>query len=552
VRNDNVKIIPLGGVGEVGKNMIAVEYGNEIIIADCGLAFPEDDMLGIDLLIPDISYLRRTKKKIVGYVISHGHEDHIGGLAYILPEINAPIWATPLTRGLIEGKLREAKLLDKTKMHTFEDGDTVQVGGFTVETFLVSHSIPDAVGLAITCGAGTVVYTGDFKFDQTPVDGRVSNFAKMAEIGGKGVLVLLSDCVHVETPGHTPSEQVVTETFRRIFGRAEGRIIIATFASLIARIQQSIDVAEEYGRKVAVVGRSLERNVAIATELGYLRSRPGTLVSLQELGRGDAEKAVLIVTGSQGEPTSVLNRIANKDHRSVKLQEGDTVIVSATPIPGNETAVSRIINNLFVQGAEVIYSAIDRVHVSGHASSDELRLMLNIMKPKYAVPIHGERRHLVMYKKLAVSVGIPPENVVLPENGAVMQFGPERGSIVERTPSNLVFVDGVSVGDVDHVVLRDRQLLSQDGMLLVVLSIDRQTGHLVAGPDLISRGFLYEGEEYRVTEEARELVRRTFQHDGNIPSEWSWAHRKIKNSLGQLVYQRTGRRPMILPVVMEV
>ncbi len=421
---DTVRVIPLGGVNEVGKNMIAIEYGDEIIIADCGLAFPEDDMLGVDLLIPDITYLRQTPKKVVGYVISHGHEDHIGGLAYILREINAPVWATPLTCGLIEVKLKDSRLLGEMELHTFRDGDTVQVGGFTVEPFTVSHSIPDAVGLAITCPAGTVVYTGDFKFDQTPADGRRSNFARIAAIGGRGVLALLSDCVHVETEGHTPSEQVVTETFRKVFARAEGRIIIATFASLIARVQQAITVAEEYGRKVAVVGRSLEKNVAIALELGYLRASPGTLVTPQQLSQEDGGRAVLIVTGSQGEPTSVLNRIANQDHRYVKLRKGDTVIVSATPIPGNETAVSRIINSLFKQGANVIYSSIERVHVSGHASSEELLLMLNLTNPKYAVPIHGETRHLVRYKQLAISAGMPPEHVVIPENGGVMEFGP--------------------------------------------------------------------------------------------------------------------------------
>ncbi len=549
---DKVRIIPLGGVGEVGKNMIAIEYGNEILIADCGLAFPEEDMLGVDLLIPDITYLRRSGKKVVGYCISHGHEDHIGGLAYILREVNAPVYATPLTRGLIEVKLREARLLDRTKLFTYADGDTVKLGGFTVEPFHVTHSIPDAVGLAITCGAGTVVYTGDYKFDPTPVDGRQSNVARIAELGSRGVLVLLSDCVNVEREGHTPSEQVVTDTFHKVFTDAPGRIIIATFASLIARIQQAIRVAEAHGRKVAVAGRSLENNVAMATELGYLRANPGTLVSLQELSQEDPRNSVLIVTGSQGEPTSVLNRIANRDHRNVRLQEGDTVIISATPIPGNETAVSRIINNLFQQGANVIYSAIERVHVSGHAGSDELRLMLNLMKPKYAVPIHGEMRHLIRYKRLATSAGIPEENILIPANGAVMEFGPKGARIVDKTPSNLVFVDGVSVGDVDHVVLRDRQLLSQDGMLLVVVSIDRQTGQLVAGPDLISRGFVSGTEEGRVNDEARELVRRTFQHDGNAPAEWSWAHRKIKHTLGQFMYQRTGRRPMILPVVMEV
>ncbi|MDQ3856323.1 MAG: ribonuclease J, partial [Chloroflexota bacterium] len=379
-----------------------------------------------------------------------------------------------------------------------------------------------------------------------------TNFARIAEIGGRGVLAMLSDCVHVETEGYTPSEQVVGETFRKVFARARGRIIIATFASLIARIQQVVNVAEEYDRKVAVIGRSLENNVSMALELGYLRAQPETLVSFQELDREPPEKSVLIVTGSQGEPTSVLNRIANRDHRQVKLYEGDTVIISATPIPGNETAVSRIINNLFKQGADVVYSAIDRVHVSGHASSDELRLMLNLVRPRYVVPIHGETRHLVMYKKLAMAVGIPEQNVLIPQNGGVMEFSPEHAEIVEQTPNNFVFVDGVSVGDVDHVVLRDRQLLSRDGMVIVVVSIDRDSGDLVAGPDILSRGFLSASEDGSLTDEARDLVRRAFRHDGRVPAEWSWAHRKIKQTLGQHLYQRTGRRPMILPIVMEV
>lgn len=549
---DKLRVTPIGGVGEVGKNMIAIEYRNEIVIADCGLAFPEDDMLGVDLLIPDITYLRRSKKRIVGYAISHGHEDHIGALPYILRDIRAPIYATPLTRGLIEVKLREAGLMAQAELHTFDDGDVIKLGGFSIEPFHVSHSIPDAVGMAITCKAGTVVYTGDFKFDQTPVDGRLSNFARIAEIGGRGVDVLLSDCVHVETQGHTPSEQVVGDTFDRVFSQAEGRIIIATFASLIARVQQAIYTAERYGRKVAVVGRSLENNVAMARQLGYLRAKPDTLTTLPEMSRADREHCVLIITGSQGEPTSVLNRIANRDHRHVKLERGDTVIISATPIPGNETAVSRIINSLFKQGANVIYSAIDRVHVSGHASSDELRLMLNLTKPRYVVPIHGETRHLMLYKRLAMSVGIPEENIVIPENGAVMEFGPKGARIVENTPNNFVYVDGVSVGDVDHVVLRDRQLLSRDGMVIVVLSLDRQSGRLVAGPDIITRGFVSEAEDVKLNDDAVEMLRGTFSQNGHAPAEWSWVHRKTKQLLGQFLYERTGRRPMILPVVMEV
>ncbi len=551
---DSVRVIPLGGVGEVGKNMLAVEYGNEILLLDCGLAFPEEDMLGVDLLIPDIQYLLKSRKRIVAYCISHGHEDHIGALPYILRDIDAPIYATPLTRGLIEVKLKEANLLQSARLRTYKDGDVVRIGKFTVEPFHVTHSIPDAVGLAITCPVGTIVYTGDFKFDPTPVDGKQANYGLIAQIGRRGVLTLLSDCVHVETKGHTPSEQVVGDTFRRVFAEAKGRIIIATFASLIARVQQIINVAAEYGRKVAVVGRSLENNVAMARELGYLDPKDGTLVPLHQLRKEDADRSVLIVTGSQGEPTSVLNRIANQDYRHVKIVPGDTVIISATPIPGNETAVSRIINNLFALGADVIYSAIDTVHVSGHASSEELRLMLNLVRPKYVVPVHGEMRHLVMYKRLAMSVGIPEDHILIPENGAIMEFSKEQARIVEVYPNNMVYVDGISVGDVDHVVLRDRKLLSRDGMVIVVVGIDRNDGSILAGPDIISRGFLYAGEDDNLLEEAKELVSNSIRHqeESPPPPEWSWAHRKIKDILGEFLYKRTGRRPMILPVVMEI
>jgi ribonuclease J len=547
-----VKVTPLGGVGEVGKNIMVVEYDGEILAVDCGLAFPEEDMLGVDLLLPDISYLRQSRKRFVGYLITHGHEDHIGGLPYILRDMPGPVYATPLTRGLIEVKLKEAGLLGRTDLHTFRDGDTFKIGGFTIEPFHVTHSIPDATGVAITCGAGTVVYTGDFKFDPTPVDGRLPNFGRMAELGNRGVLALLSDCVRVETPGHTPSEQLVGETFRKVFAQAPGRVIIATFASLIARIQQVINVAEEYGRKVAVVGRSLENNVEMAQRLGYLQSKRGTIVPAQDLAREDPQRSVLIVTGSQGEPTSVLNRIANRDHRHVRLQEGDTVLISATPIPGNETAVSRIINSLFKQGANVIYSDIERVHVSGHAARDELRLMLNLMRPRYVAPVHGETRHLVMYKRLAMGIGIPEKNILIPENGSVMEFGPQGARIAEQTSNNLVFVDGVTVGEVDHVVLRDRQRLSQDGMVIVVLTIERDSGRLVAGPDIVSRGFVDGSQDGKVTGDARDLIRRAFTHDGSAPTETSWAHRKIKNVLGQYLFEKTGRRPMVLPVVMEV
>lgn len=547
-----VRIIPLGGVAEVGKNMTVLEYEEDILIIDVGVGFPEEEMLGIDLVIPDISYLYGKRERIRGILITHGHEDHIGALPYLLPEINAPIYATALSRGLIEVKLRENGMLGQADLHTVEPGDFVRLGAFTVEFFQVCHSIPASVGLAIETPAGMVVHTSDFKFDQTPVDGRATDFAKLAELGGRNVLVLLSDCVHVESPGFTPSEQVVGEAFDRIFRQAQGRIIVATFASLISRVQQVIDTAFRYGRKVAVVGRSLENNVPMARELGYLKVPEYTLVSLNEINKLPYRDTVLIVTGSQGEPTAVLGRMANQDYRQVRIVEGDTVIVSANPIPGNESSVARIIDNLLQQGADVIYGAVDTVHVSGHASQEELKLMLNLLRPRFLVPFHGEYRHMVLYRKLATSVGIPEENVILSDAGSVMEFEEGFGKVVGKVPAGYVFVDGVTVGDVGSIVVRDRQLLARDGILIAVLTIDRQTGQLVAGPDIVSRGFVYMREADELIESTKDKVREALSNGRDAPAEWSFLHRKIKDVVSEFLYSKTRRRPLVLPVVMEV
>lgn len=549
---NRVKVISLGGVAEIGKNMTVFEYKDDILIVDVGVGFPEEDMLGVDLVIPDISYLSDKLDKIRGIIITHGHEDHIGGLPFLLPQLNAPIYASELTLGLVATKLREAGLLDTADLRMVRPGDEVQVGAFDVEFFHVCHSIPDGVGLAIRTPVGLIVHTADFKFDQTPVDGHPTDFGRLAALGQEDVLVLFSDCVHVESPGYTPSERVVGQTFDRLFKQAEGRIIVATFASLISRVQQVLDVAYRHGRRVAVVGRSLENNARMALDLGYLTDPGNVVVKAGEAARLPHHEVVYIVTGSQGEPMAVLNRIANQDQGQIKIIAGDTVIVSANPIPGNETSVARIINNLFQQGANVIYSALDTVHVSGHASQEELKLMLNLLRPQFVVPIHGEYRHMVLYSKLAAELGIPEENVLLPDVGHVMEFGENYGRVTGKIRAGYVFVDGVTVGDIGHVVVRDRQLLAKDGMLIVVVSVDRKTGRLVAGPDIVSRGFVYMRESTELIEATKDKVRQAMDHNGDLHVEWSFLNQKIKETVSEFLYQRTRRRPMVLPVVMEV
>ncbi len=551
---DRIKVIPLGGLGEVGKNMTVFEYGEDIIIVDVGLGFPTEEMPGVDLVIPDISYLLDKLDQIRAIFLTHGHEDHIGALAYLLPQLglSLPLFCTRLTSGLIQVKLKERKMAEKPKITIIGPEDTVQVGAFKVEFFRVSHSIPDGVGLAITTPAGTIIHTGDFKFDQTPVDGKVTDFGKLAELGRKGVLLLMSDCVHVESPGLTPSEAVVSQAFDQIFRQAEGRVIVATFASLISRVQQVLDTAYRYGRKVAAIGRSLENNVAMARELGFLDVPENTLIKAGEAVKYEPLEVAFVVTGSQGEPMAVLNRIANKEHKTLSIQKGDTVIISATPIPGNETAVGRIINSLVRQGANVIYSAIQQVHVSGHASQEELKLMLNITRPRYVMPIHGEPRHLTLYSKLAQDLGYLPEDIFIMENGRVAEVGPDFGGITGEVPAGPIFVDGATVGDIGEVVIKDRRLLSRDGIMMVVLVADQESGFLAGPVDLVSRGFVYMREAGELMEFVKRQVEAQFGPDEDLLADQPQTIRRVKDFVGDLLYQQTKRRPIVTPVVMKV
>ena len=550
--SDKLRIIPIGGVGEIGKNMMLLEYRDDIIIIDAGLKFPEEEMLGIDLVIPDITYLRENKHKIRGLLLTHGHEDHIGAVPYILPEINIPIYATSLTRGLLGVKLKESALTESTKIVTVEPGESVQLGCFKVEFFSVNHSIPDCVGLAIETPLGVVVHTGDFKFDHTPVHGPPTDMAKLAELGNRGVLAILSDCIRVENPGYTPSERVVGQTFDNIFYRTVGRTIIATFASNISRIQQIIEVAYDHGRKVAVAGRSMENNVRVAADLGFLWIPEDTMVPIEQARKLPQDRMVFISTGSQGEPTSVLSRIASNEHRHLKITPGDMVIISATPIPGNQTTVSRTIDNLCRLGADVIYEPMMQVHVSGHASQEELKLMLNLVRPKYCMPIHCGYRHMVLYRNLAADLGIPPSNVICTDNGQVVEFGADGARLAERVPAGLVLVDGLTVGEVGQVVLRDRQLLARDGVVVVVLALDRETGRVVAGPDITTKGFVYTPEADGLLESARQVVVEMLNRSSTAEVEYSFITHKVKQAIGEYLYRQTGLRPLILPVITEI
>ncbi|MFL5732769.1 MAG: ribonuclease J [Chloroflexia bacterium] len=550
---ERLRFIPLGGLDEVGKNMAVVEYGDDIIIIDLGMGFPEEEMLGVDLVLPDISYLEGKQSRIRGICITHGHEDHIGGIPWLLPQVNAPIYGTPLTLGLITNKLRERGTLADADLREVQAGDVIELGAFRVEFVHVCHSIPDACLLAIHTPLGTIIHTGDFKLDPTPVDGFVTDYQTLARLGTDGVLALFTDCVHVETPGYTPSEQELSTSLGDIIARAPGRVIIATFASLISRVQQIMDLAYKYNRKVALLGRSLENNVQVAVDLGYLNIPKGILVSVSDTATLFDNEVLVICTGAQGEPTSALSRIANDDSRYWTCKPGDTYILSASPIPGNESSVGRVINNLFVKGADVIYSAIARVHVSGHASQEEHKLMLNLLRPRYVIPIHGERRHLVMYSKIAQALGVPPERIFFVENGSVVELNEDEAYIAGRVVAGNVFVDGLSVGGVGHVVIRDRQLLARDGILLVVVSVDKQTGQIVAGPDIVTRGFVYAAEAGELLDNTKERVRAALAHDnGDTHREWSFINKKIREAVSQYLYDQTKRRPMVLPVVMEV
>jgi len=550
---EKVRLVPLGGLGEVGKNMMVVEYGNDIIIIDAGVMFPDDEMFGVDLVIPDTSYLNDKKDRIRGILITHGHEDHVGAIPYVLPMLGfPPIFATRLTHGLINVKLKEHKLLEKATVNVITPGDQLALGECLVEFFRVNHSIPDAVGIVIHTPLGTIVHTGDYKFDHTPVDGKPADLGTLGRIGNEGVLLMMGDSTRVESPGYTPSERVINDSLDKIFANASGRILIATFASLLSRVQQVVDTAVRYERQVALVGRSMVNNVQMAVELGYLNIPKSTLIRAEDINKFPPERVVIICTGSQGEPTSALTRIANQDHRLVRIQPNDTVILSATPVPGNEKMVNRTINNLFRQGADVFYQAISNVHVSGHGAQEELKLMLALIRPQFFMPVHGEYRQLVLHAKLAHSMDIAADRIVVAEDGDIIEVTSDAIRVKDHAACGNVFVDGLGVGDVGQIVLRDRQVLAQDGILLMILTVDKETGQPLAGPDIVSRGFVYMRDSEELLQSARERVLESFIGLNGHASDWSFVKDKIKHTLSEFLYEKTHRRPMILPVVMEV
>ena len=548
-----VKIIPLGGVNEIGKNLTAIEYKNDIVVIDCGLKFPDEDMFGIDLVIPDITYLIKNKEKVSGIFLTHGHEDHIGALPYVLKQLNVPVYGTKLTLGIVETKLKEHGLLSSTELIRVKPRDVIRLNSVSVEFIKTNHSIADSVAIAVHTPLGVVLHTGDFKIDYTPIDGELMDFARFAELGKKGVLVMMADSTNVEKQGYTKSERIVGESLTRIFGKTKGRIIIATFASNIHRIQQIIDAATVYGRKVAVSGRSMENIINVPIELGYIEVAENTLVPIDAINKYNNDQIVIITTGSQGEPMSALSRMASAEHKKVNIVEGDTIIISATPIPGNEKLVSKIVNQLFKKGAEVIYGSAENIHVSGHACQEELKLMQTLIKPKNFIPVHGEYRHLKQHGELAIKLGLNPKNVVIPEVGNIIEVNRsgirKSGTVI----SGQIFVDGLGVGDVGNIVLRDRKHLSQDGILTVVVTLSKDNKTIVAGPDIISRGFVYVRESEGLIDEAREIVRNTLLEceEKNI-TDWATLKSNVRDELRSYLYEKTKRKPMILPIIMEI
>ena len=549
-----MRIIPLGGLHEIGKNMTVYECGDDMFIVDCGLAFPDDEMFGVDVVIPDFTFVEKNKDKIRGIVITHGHEDHIGGLAYLLKTVNIPVYATRLTLALIEGKLKEHGLLGRVKLIEKHPGDHIKLGSFDVELIAVNHSIPDACALAISTKAGLIIQTGDFKVDYTPVAGPVIDLARFGQLGQQGVLALLADSTNAERPGATKSERVVGDTFETLFKKAEDRrIIIATFSSNVHRLQQIVDCCVKHGRKLAVSGRSMVNMVERASDMGYLNIPEGTLVDLDVLGRYPDNKLVIATTGSQGEPMSALTRMAMNDHRKITVTPNDFIILSASPIPGNEESVTRVINALLRQGAEVIYEKTYDLHTSGHAQQDELKLMLALTKPRFFMPVHGEYKHLKKHCDLAAAMGVPRENMVIGEIGRIVELSPEQIALGGTVPSGSVMVDGLGVGDVGSIVLRDRKHLAQDGLIIVVVAMDSATGEVVSGPDIVSRGFVYVREAEDMMNDARRVCLRAVSRcrEQEI-QDWGSIKTAIKDQLGQFVWGRTKRSPMILPIIQEV
>lgn len=551
-KKEKLMVIPLGGLGEIGKNMTVIQYGNDIIVIDAGLAFPDDDMFGIDLVIPDMSYLIENRDKVRAVVITHGHEDHIGGLSYLLNEVNVPVYATKLVCGLIEGKLKENHITNYT-LNEVHYGDEVQIGCMKVGFIHTNHSIPDASALYFRTPVGTIVHTGDFKMDLTPVDGLQMDIHKFAELGRRGVLLLMSDSTNAERAGYTESETTVGHAFRKAFRAAKGRIILATFASNISRIQQAINTAVQFKRKVTVLGRSMVNNVQIAIELGYLDVPEGVLIEPDELNRYPDDQILILTTGSQGEPMAGLSRMASNNHRSVSIMPGDTVIISATPIPGNETGVGRTIDNLMRLGANVIAGRDKKIHVSGHASQEELKLMLELIKPKYFIPVHGEYRMLKTHGDLAVMMGVAKDHVLIGDNGQIFEFSNRSGHKTGHVNAGRVFVDGLGVGDVGNIVIRDRQQLAMEGVVIVVMTLAKGTSHPLAGPDIVSRGFVYVRDSEELIREAHDRVAAVLERceAGNI-REWAVIKSQVRDTLSRYLYEKTRRRPMILPIIMEV
>lgn len=552
LKSNKLRIIPLGGLNEIGKNITLIECDEDIVICDCGMTFPEDEMLGVDIVIPDITYLEKNKERIKGIVLTHGHEDHIGAIPYVLKKINVPIYGTRLTLGLLENKLKEHNL--KPKMHVVNFNDKVRLGKIVVEFIRQCHSIPDSAALAFHTPTGVIVHTGDFKIDFTPIMGGVNDLNRFAELGDKGVLCLLAESTNVERKGYTLSERVVGETFRTIFHEyTENRIIVATFASNMQRIQQIIEAAEKHGRKIVLSGRSMINNVKVAKDLGYLRVKDSSIIDINKMNKYDDSEICIITTGSQGEPMSALTRIAYNEHRKIQLTPNDLIILSAHPIPGNENAVSKVINKLIELDAKVIYESLGEIHVSGHACQEELKLIHSLLKPRYFIPVHGEQRHLKLHAQLAESMGMNPKNIFIMNNGEVLELDKRKAEIVDEVTSGNVLVDGLGVGDVGNIVLRDRKHLSEDGLIIVVLTLSKEDGSTIAGPDIISRGFVYVREADDLMEEAKKKVVLAIEdcQRRNI-KDWSSIKNAIRDSLKKYIYQTMKRNPMILPVIMEV
>lgn len=552
-KKENLKIIPLGGLDEIGKNITVFEYGDEIVLVDCGLEFPEDDMLGVDLVIPDVTYLEKNKEKIKGLVVTHGHEDHIGAIPYVLKQINIPIYATRLTIGLIKNKLEEHKLLSSAKLVTVEQGQTINFGNIKVEFIRSSHSIPDSVMLAIHTPVGVVLHTGDFKVDFTPIDDKIMDLGRIAELGNKGILALMSDSTNSERKGFTMSERTIGDVFDKLFLNNRKRIVVATFASNVHRVQQIVNSAKKYGRKIAVCGRSMINMINTAREIGYIDAPENMFIDIDMIKNYTDDQLVIITTGSQGETMSALTRMAAGEHKKVVITPNDMVIISATPIPGNEKLVSNVINALMQIGAEVIYSALENVHVSGHACQEEQKLILALAKPKYFIPVHGEYRQLRAHAETGKTMGIPTENIFILENGKTLELNKKEAKITTSVPCGKILVDGLGVGDVGNIVLRDRQHLSQDGLIVIVMTMDGSTGEIVSGPDVVSRGFVYVRESETLMDDVKKVIKeevRGFEEDGI--RDWSTIKSTLKDDLRDYIFQRTKRNPMILPIIMEV